>query len=618
MTPNDLYKRQYVIAAITILIVAIYIVRLFYLQIVDTSARDKADNISLVKQTIYPPRGNIYDRNGELLVFNQPIYEVMLVVRDMNKKEESPFDTLGFCRAMHIDRDYFDRRMAEISDRRKNPGYSKYRPQVFMTQLLSTDVAPLQEGLYKFPGVSIRKRTLRDYTYSAAAQVLGSIGEVNQNDIDRDSYYQSGDYSGRDGIERTYEASLRGIKGVEVLMRDNRGCIQGHYKNGEMDRLPVAGDNLNVTLDIQLQLLAEELLAGKIGSAVAIEPETGEILALASNPTWNPSMMIGRQRSANYRELLADKTKPLMNRATQAQYSPGSTFKTVQSLVCLQEGGITERTMFPCSGPGSSPIKCTHHHGSPVTLLNAIEQSCNPYYWQAFRDMLEKDGYGKNNENFRARYQLWVDDMKSFNLGGKFTDSDLSEQSSGSIPSVALYDKLYGKTGWRAITIRSNSIGQGEVLVTPLQLCNLAATIANEGYFITPHLNKHDSMLTHRHTPAVEARHFPVVKAGMARVMTNGTGRHFALPDSITSAGKTGTVQNSRGKDHAIFIGFAPVDHPKIAVAVVVENAGFGATWAAPIASMMMERYLTGDVKRRDLRTRIGEAVLNPNVKDRK
>lgn len=618
MINDDLYRRHYVVQIIAILVVILFIARLFYLQVIKTEYRQKSENISLVNQTIFPPRGLIYDRNGELLVYNQPIYEVMMVVRDMRDTTHAPFDTLAFCHAMHIEREQFERRMGEIRDRSKNPGYSQYRPQVFMTQLNSVDIAPLQQELYKLPGVSIRQRTLRDYTYAAAAQVLGSIGEVDQRDIDNDPYYQSGDYSGRDGIERTYDKVLRGIKGKEVLMRDIRGCIQGHYKNGELDEQPTAGDNLTVTLDIQLQLLAEELLQGKIGSAVAIEPSTGEILALASNPTWNPALLIGRQRSANYRELLNDKTKPLMNRATQAQYSPGSTFKTVQSLVCLQEGGITTGTLYPCSGPGSSPIKCTHHHGSPVGLLGAIEQSCNPFYWQAFRDMLEKNGYGKDNENFRARYQLWVDDMKSFNLGRKFEDSDISEQSRGSVPGIELYDKLYGKTGWRAMTIRSNSIGQGEVLVTPLQLCNMAATIANEGYYITPHLCKEDSFLTHRHETAVEQRYFPVVKQGMGRVMTNGTGRHYALPDGITSGGKTGTVQNSRGRDHAIFIGFAPLDNPQIAVAVVVENAGFGATWAAPIATLMMEQYLSGKITRTDLRQRIGTTVLNSNVKNRK
>lgn len=612
MINDQNYRRRYVISAIVVAIVAIYIIRLFAVQILDDSAKAKADGISLVRQTIYAPRGLMYDRNGELLVYNQPIYEITMVYREMGDQ----FDTLGFCRSLQITREVFDQRTAEVADKKKNPGFSKDVPQIFMTQLAVEDIAALQESLDKFPGINIRKRTLRDYTYPFAAQVLGSIGEVNRSDIEKDDYYQSGDYSGRGGLERTYETVLRGEKGVEILMRDNRGRIKGSYKNGEMDRLPIAGENLTLTLDIQLQQLAEELLQGKIGSVVAIEPSTGEILAMASSPNWDPKLLVGRQRSSNYVQLLNDKTKPLMNRATQAQYSPGSTFKTLQSLICLQEGGITPNKMYACNGPSSAPIKCTHHHGSPVSLVNAIEQSCNPYYWQAYRDMLEKDGYGKNNEKFRQRYQLWVDDAITFGLGQKFTDSDIAEQSAGSIPKLALYDKLYGKTGWRAITIRSNSIGQGEVLVTPLQLANLAATIANEGYYITPHLLKNDTMLTHVHHTAVDPKYYPVVKQGMGRVMTNGTGRHHAI-DSIPSAGKTGTVQN-RGRDHAIFIGFAPLDNPKIAVAVVVENAGFGATWAAPIATLVMEKYLLGDVRRVDKKREIQTAILNPNVKKRR
>ena len=610
MINDPFYKRHYVINGIAIVIVLVYIIRLFYLQVIDQSTKDQADNNALVKQTVYPSRGLMYDRNGELLVFNQPIYEITMVMRDMKEG----WDTLSFCQCLQISRAEFDERMSEIKDKRKNRGYSRWTPQVFMSQLKKEDIATLQESLFLFPGVQIQKRTLRDYTYKAAAHVLGSVGEVNQNDIDRDNYYARGDYSGRDGLERTYEKQLRGEKGVEVLMRDSKGRMQGSYQNGELDRTAVAGTDLHTTLDIQLQLLAEELLAGKIGSAVAIEPHTGEILALVSNPAWNPKVLVGKERSKNYNELLQDPTKPLLNRATQATYSPGSTFKTIQALVCLHEKGITPNTMYPCSGKNSAPIKCTHNHGSPVTLGNAIEQSCNPYFWCAFRDVLQKDGYGKENETFRHRYEIWRDDVLSFGLGQKFTDTDLGDQSSGSIPSIRYFDKFYGKTGWKAITIRSLSIGQGEILVTPLQLANQAATIANNGYYITPHLNKNDSMLTHRHQLAIEDEYFDVLKEGMHRVMTHGTGRHYAI-DSLHMAGKTGTVQNPHGRDHAIFIGFAPVENPQIAVAVVVENAGFGATWACPVATMMMEQYLTGDVRRRDLKKRIASAVLNESVK---
>lgn len=610
MINDQYYRRRFVISGIAVAVVLVYITRLFYLQVIDQSTKDQADNNALVKQTIYPSRGLIYDRNGELLVFNQPIYEITMTMRDMGKD----WDTTGFCKCLQITRAEFDERIAEIKDKRKNRGYSKYTPQVFIGQLKKEDIATLQESLVFYPGIQIQKRTLRDYTYKAAAHVLGSVGEVNQNDIDRDNYYTRGDYSGRDGLERTYEKQLRGEKGVEVLMRDSKGRMQGSYQNGEMDRTAVAGTDLYTTLDIQLQLLAEELLAGKIGSAVAIEPKTGEILALASNPGWNPKVLVGKERSKNYGILLNDKTKPLLNRATQATYSPGSTFKTIQSLVCLEQGAITPNTLYPCSGPGSTPIKCTHHHGSPVALDRAIEQSCNPYFWCAFRDLLQKDGYGKDNENFRHRYELWREAVMQFGLGQKFTDTDLGEQSSGSIPSTKSYDRAYGKMGWKAITIRSLSIGQGEVLVTPLQLANQVAAIANGGYYISPHLNKNDSMLTHVHQLDIDKKHFEVVQDGMQRVMIYGTGRHFAI-DSLHMAGKTGTVQNPHGRDHAIFIGFAPADNPQIAVAVVVENAGFGATWAAPIASMMMEQYLTGEVKRKDLKHRIASSVLNESVK---
>lgn len=610
MINDQNYRRRYVISGIAIVVVLVYIIRLFYLQIIDQSTKDQADNNALVKQTIYPSRGLIYDRNGELLVFNQPIYEITMVMREMGKD----WDTTAFCQCLQISRTEFDERIAEIKDKKKNRGYSRWTPQVFMSQLKKEDIATLQESQFLFPGIQIQKRTLRDYTYKAAAHVLGSVGEVNQNDIDRDSYYARGDYSGRDGLERTYEQQLRGEKGVEVLMRDSRGRMQGSYQNGALDKTAKAGTDLYTTLDIQLQLLAEELLAGKIGSAVAIEPKTGEILALVSNPSWNPKVLVGKERSKNYNQLLKDPTKPLMNRATQATYPPGSTFKTIQALVCLEQGAITPNTLYPCSGPQSTPIKCTHHHGSPVALDKAIEQSCNPYFWCAYRDLLQKDGYGKDNADFRHRYELWRDAVMEFGLGQRFKDTDLSEQSAGKVPNIKEYDRTYGPTGWKAITIRSLSIGQGEILVTPLQLANQAATIANEGYFITPHLNKNDSMLTHRHEIGIKQKWFAEVKEGMHRVMQYGTGRWYPI-EGISQAGKTGTAQNPHGKDHAIFIGFAPVEDPQIAVAVVVENAGFGATWACPVASMMMEQYLTGQVQRKDLRKKISSAVLNESVK---
>ena len=578
MTNDPYSRRPYIIAGAVALVVLIFIIRLFWLQIIDQSQKQKADNNALLRQVVYPSRGLIYDRNGELLVFNQPIYEVTLIMQEMRHG----FDTIAFC----------------------------YTPQVFMAQLTKQEIASLRETSYKFSGAGIRKRTLRGYSYPYAAHILGSVGEVSQADIDRDEYYQSGDYAGRDGLERTYEQRLRGTKGVEVIMRDSRGRIQGSYHDGAEDVEAVTGTDLHLSLDIQLQALAEQMLQGKVGSVVAIEPATGEILALASSPTWNPEILVGKQRSTQYNRLLNDPAKPLFNRATQATYPPGSTFKTLQTVICLQEGGITPNTKYPCSGPGSTPIKCTHHHGSPVDLLGAIEQSCNPYFWCAFRDMLQRDGYGDGNATFRKRYNLWRNDVMKFGLGNRFEGTDIGEQAPGIIPAERLFNRTYGEKGWKAITIRSLSIGQGEVLATPLQLANQAATLANRGYYITPHLNT--ELTTNpelRHETDMDTRWFDLTAEGMHRVMTNGTGRWYNI-DSLQMCGKTGTAQNPHGKDHAIFIGFAPKDKPKIAVAVVVENAGFGATWAAPIASLLMEQYLTGTVTRKHIYNKMVNAVL--------
>lgn len=602
--PN--YNRRYVIAGIAILVVLTYIVRLFILQVIDQSTQGKAETNAQLRQTIYPSRGLIYDRKGELLVANQPIYEVTVIVREM---QNSAFDTLSFCEKLQITPEEFEERMQNIQNPRRNRGFSRYSPQVFMDQLHQEDVAALQQELYKYAGVDIRCRTLRDYMYPIASHVLGSVGEVNQRDLERDSYYSVGDYSGRDGIERTYERELRGEKGVEILMRDSRGRIQGAYQNGELDKEAVTGSDLHLGLDIQTQLLAEKLMYGKVGSVVAIEPQTGEVLALVSSPNWDPRTLVGQERSKNYQALLNDPHKPLMNRATQAQYAPGSTFKILQALVGLQEGVISPHTKYPCNGKTSYPIKCTHDHGSPVDLEEGIEQSCNPYFWAMYKDLLQQDGYSDDNAEFKEHYQTWREHVMSFGLGNRFDDTDISEQAKGTVPSVALYDKLYGKRGWKAITIRSLSIGQGEILVTPLQLANQAAAIANKGYYITPHLNRNDSMKSRIHHTTIDAKHFDVVHRGMTRVMTEGTGKWYNVPE-LQICGKTGTVQNPHGEDHALFIGFAPMDNPQIAIAVAVENAGFGSTWACPIATLLMEQYLTGKIKRKWLYDRMVNANL--------
>ena len=602
------YNRRYVIAGIAVLVVFIYIVRLFGLQIIDQSTQGKAETNAQLRQTIYPSRGLIYDRNGELIVANQPIYEVTMIVKEM---QSSAFDTLGFCEKLKITPTEFDKRMQYITNPRKNRGYSPYSPQVFMEQLRQEEVAALQQELYKYAGIDIRCRTLRDYMYPIASHVLGSVGEVNQRDLERDLYYSVGDYSGRDGIERTYEKELRGEKGVKILMRDSRGRVQGPYQEGNLDKEAITGEDLYLGLDIKTQQLAETLMQGKIGSVVAIEPKTGEILALVSSPNWDPRSLVGQARSENYQKLLNDPNKPLMNRATQAQYSPGSTFKILQALIGLQEKVITPHTQYVCNGQGSRPIRCTHSHGKNIDLEEGIEQSCNPYFWALYRDLLQQDGYSDDNAEFKQHYQIWRDHIMSFGLGNKFTDTDISEQAKGAIPSVGLYDKIYGKKGWKAITIRSLSIGQGEILVTPLQLANQTAAIANKGYYITPHLNRNDSMKLRIHETSIDEKYFDVVHRGMARVMTDGTGRFYNVPE-LKICGKTGTVENPHGEDHALFIGFAPQDDPKIAIAVAVENAGFGSTWACPIATMVIEQYLTGEIKRKWLY----ERMINANLID--
>lgn len=611
MINDTLQNRRWVIAGIISAFVLLYIIRLFSLQIIETKYKAGAESNAFLKKTVFPPRGLIYDRNNTLLVYNKPAYDIALIMREIRD-----LDTLAFCKALNISKEYFTERISEVKDRKKNFGYSSYTPQIFMTQLGIEDIATIQQYMYKFPGFYIQNRTLREYAYPSAAHVLGSIGEVSRSKIEKDPYYKQGDFCGRDGIEYTYEEALRGEKGTEILLRDSRGRIKGKYHDGEFDVAPKAGTNLTLTLDIQLQMIGEMLLNGKIGSAVAIEPRTGEILAMVSNPGFDPSVLVGRERSKNYTTLVKDETKPLMNRATQAQYSPGSTFKPLQALVCQQLGGIDEHTYFGCNGPNSQPIRCTHFHGSPVSLLNAIEQSCNPYFWNAFKSTLEKDGYGEKNLNFKNVYQEWVDAMKSFGLGQKFDDSDIYEQSRGNIPSQKYYNRYFGETGWRSMTIRSLSIGQGEVLVTPLQLANTMAVIANEGYYITPHLNKSDSLQLKKHTSAIDKRFFPVVNEGMWRVFEYGTGRYYKI-DGISMCGKTGTVQNGHGKDHSLFVGFAPRENPAIVIAVVVENAGFGATWAAPIASLMMEQYLKGSILRKELFERISTSYTNPNVTKR-
>jgi penicillin-binding protein 2 len=475
--------------------------------------------------------------------------------------------------------------------------------------LQQKDIAQLQQEKYKYPGIDIRLRTVRDYTYPIASHIFGGVGKVNNSDIEKDPYYTADDYSGREGIERTYEKQVRGVKGVEILMRDARGRIQGKFQNGELDKAAQTGVDIHLSIDRATQEIAEKLFNGKIGSLVAIEPKTGEILAMVSAPYWDPRKLVGSERSESYQELLKNKNKPLINRAIQAQYSPGSTFKILQALIGLQMGVVSPETLYPCSGRESTPIKCTHSHNNLVDLHEGIAQSCNPYFWALFRDLLQKDGYQDNHVAFKNHYETWRNMVTSFGLGARFENTDIRDQAKGYVPTIDFYNRAYGNKGWKAITIRSLAIGQGELLVTPLQLANQVAAVANKGYYITHHFNKHDSMKLNVHQTLIDEKYFDVVHQGMLEVMLTGTGKSYNVPELLI-CGKTGTVQNPHGKDHALFIGFAPMDNPQIAVAVAVENAGYGSTWACPIATLVMEQYLTGSINRTELFNRLASTSL--------
>ena len=599
-------NRKFVIVGIVLAIITVFICRLFSLQILDDEYKKHADSNAFLNKTVYPSRGVMYDRNGKLLVSNQPAYDVMVCMRNVKD-----LDTLAFCQSLGITKEFFDKRMADVKIRRLNPGYSSYTDQLFLSQLTAEDFAMFQEQLYKFSGFSIQRRTIRQYEYPIAGHLFGDLGEVSKKDIAKDEYYVQGDFIGKQGIESYYEKQLRGEKGKEVLLRDAYGRVKGRYMDGAMDVAPVPGKNLTLSLDIELQALAERLLQNKIGSVVAIEPSTGEVLCMASSPTFDPQMLVGRKRGDNHKILSKDKQKPLLNRAIMGTYPPGSTFKTSQALTYLQEGIITPETQFPCSHGfryKGLHVGC-HPHGSPIALVPSLATSCNSYYcWGLYR-MIGADKYGSS----QAALTRWKDHMVAMGFGYRL-GIDLPGEARGFIPNEGTYNKVYGKS-WNGLTIISISIGQGEVTLTPLQIANLGATIANRGHYIAPHVVKEvqgeelDSLYRTPKYTMVERKHYETVVQGMREAVLNGTCRAANLPD-IEVCGKTGTAQN-RGKDHSAFMGFAPMNDPKIAVAVYVENGGFGAVYGVPIGALIMEKYLTGTLseaseqKAKDIQQRV-------------
>lgn len=604
---NDLYgNRKYVIGGLMVLVVLIYILRLFSLQILDDSYQDKADSNAYLKQIEFPARGLIKDRNGKILVFNKPSYDVMMVVREMKQ-----FDTLGFCTLLNISQEEFDIRMKDL---KKRVGYSSYTPQPFMTQLPPEDYGVLQEQLFRFPGVYMQMRTIRNYNYSAAALLLGSVGEVNRKMIEKDEFYVLGDYAGQNGVEQTYENVLRGKKGVEVFLRDAHGRIQGKLDDGAHDIQSKAGQNLTLSIDIDLQMYGERLMENKVGSIVAIDPKTGEILAQVSSPTYDPAILSGRKRSENYEKLLKNPLKPLLDRPVMAYYPPGSTFKVANALIFEQEGIITPNTYVSCHlgyHVGRFSVGC-HAHYSPLNLVQSVQHSCNAYYCASFRTMMDHKKY----KNISDAFETWKNHIVSLGFGYKL-GADVPNEKRGYIPNSGVYDKLYGKNRWKSLMIVSNSIGQGEILTTPLQIANLAAIVANRGYYVVPHLVKEieggeiDSIYRTKKITTIDPKHFAPIVEGMDLVMRAGTGWYSRI-DSVAVCGKTGTAENPHGEDHSLFMAFAPKDDPKIAICVVVENSGFGATWAAPIASLMIEKYLKGYIAPR--RIPMEEKMLNSNL----
>jgi len=599
--------RKTILPSLVIVVALIILAKLFYLQIINDSYKLKSENNAIKIVYDYPERGYIYDRNGNLLVANQPSYDVMVV-----PKEVKNLDTLVFCELINITKEEFDKKLAIAIV------YSPRLPSVFLPQLNKKEYAVFQEKIRKFKGFYIQKRSLRDYQVNSAANVFGFITQVNQKIIEDNPYYKSGDLIGKQGVEEQYESILRGVKGVKYIQRDKFNRDIGPYKNGMFDTISKQGEDITLTLDIELQKYGEQLMINKRGGIVAIEPKTGEILALVSAPTYDPSLLVGRNRSKNYTKLYNDSiAKPLYDRGLLAEYPPGSPFKILTGLIGLQEEVIDEQTSFMCRrgfSYGNRFMKC--HDVGMSRLHDGIYKSCNTYFANVYKKTIDK--YPKAAYGVDA----WSNHLKSFGLGD-YMGYDLPPGRRGNVPTTKLYNKYYSEGGWRSTTIISNAIGQGEILMTPIQLCNVMCVVANQGYFYTPHVIKKiknktiDKKFTTKHQTTIDKQYFPPVIAGLYDVYNIGTASRLKV-EGIEICGKTGTAENYtkiNGKrvqltDHSIFVAFAPKDNPKIAIAVFVENGYFGARIAGPIASLMIEKYLKGKISRTDLEIRMLDKSL--------
>lgn len=594
-------ERKYVLIAAVLFICAVFILRLFWVQVLDGHWKAEAANISERKVTVFPSRGLILDRSGDLLVANTPVYDIMVVPKDLR-----PFDTAAFCTLVGVGKEDLIERLREAAK------YSAYKPTVFEKQITAEQWAGISVHLHKYPGFFGQSRTLRTYPRHIAAHLLGYLSEVDARKVAQDPYYKPGDVIGVGGLEQFYEEQLRGRRGVKYVVVDVHNKEQGAYKNGLYDTLAYEGKDLFTSIDAKLQAYGERLMAHKKGSIVALDPATGEVLCLVTSPAYDPELLVGRVRNTNYVTLQKDSLKPLFDRALQAQYPPGSIYKIVQSLIALQEGVITPQTGFVCN---KNLVGC-HNHPNAMDVEHAIQYSCNPYFYQVFKRIIEQGKDGNRFKDAALGLSEWRDRMLGFGLGQR-PAIDLPAAKGGSIPSVALYDRIYGKEAWAFSTIYSVSIGQGEVLVVPTQMANLAAIFANKGWYYDPHLVRaighSDSLVFHgeKHTTGIDAQWFPLVDEAMRRVVQEegGTARG-ARVEGITICGKTGTAENPHGKDHAVFIAYAPMEAPRIAMAVYVENSGFGGTWAAPIASLMIEQYLRDSISRPEVEKKMLEADL--------
>jgi len=601
--------RKYIYIAIFGFIALAFVVKLFQLQVIDTSYKKYADMYAIRRIVRYPARGNILDRNGKLMVSNEYAYDLMMV-----PSEARAIDTADFCLLADMSREEFIKVTETAWQRIREKKLSRTEPVPIVKDLSKGSIATIQEIMFKFPGYFLDKKALRKYQLPIAAHILGEVGEVDTSVTNHNPYYRPGDYIGRSGIEKSYEEVLRGVKGVRKVFVDVHNTEKGSYMDGAEDTASIQGENLMVTLDMDLQQYGEQLMQNKKGAIVAIEPSTGEVLVLLSSPSYDPNILVGRGRRKNYPTLLADENKPLYNRAIMDGYPPGSTFKVFEALVGQQEGVLFPSTVYHCGGgfrlSATQRVGCHSHRDADLKF--SIQTSCNAYYCNVFYSIVRK------YKNARDGYNLWRNYALRFGFGQRFEESDIPNVKSGNVPKPEYYDKIYGKGGWQGLTVISLGIGQGELQANALQIANLACIVANKGWFITPHVGKKigDTEINaggkfSKHKVGVDEQYFGIVVQGMyGAVNEPGGTAGIARMKDIVICGKTGTAQNPHGEDHSVFMCYAPMDNPKIAIGILVENAGFGATWAAPIASLMIEKYLNDSITRPDMEKR----MINGNL----